>query len=134
MRESATPFRCGVPSPVGLLSRMQSTSLTRADDSYALGPVQPHFKKRMMVPAMATNEGDSREGFEGWIEHRIRKALENLPHPFERKLTQLRQRIEQIQKRMQHLSCRIEEPGSTRSEKLSDPEPRDRNEPLKPAL
>ncbi|MEW6439522.1 MAG: hypothetical protein AB1640_01185 [bacterium] len=77
---------------------------------------------------------ERREGLEKWIEQRIRKALENIPLPFEKKLAQLRERIEGIQKRCQLLSCRIERPvspsnGAARSEK--DPEA---SETMKPPV
>ena len=87
-------------------------------------------KKRMMVPAMPVDKGDSRDGLEAWIEHRIRKTLENLPHPFVRKLAHLRQRVEDIERRMRQLTCRIEEPVSARTGELSDPEQNSPKEPL----
>lgn len=88
------------------------------------------------MPAMRKTEKESRArgGFEGWIEQRIRAALENLPHPFERKVARLRKKAAEIQTRLQHLSWKIEEQVTSKRDDLTERMPENGDEPLKPAL
>ena len=51
---------------------------------------------------------DPREGFERWIDDRIRAALASLTVPLESRIKNLRKRVEKMQSRLQGLTALIE--------------------------
>jgi len=57
---------------------------------------------------MGTDEKESREGIERWMDERIRAALANLTHPFETRIRQLQRRVEALMDRFQKLAKRME--------------------------
>jgi hypothetical protein len=55
-----------------------------------------------------TQEKEPREGFEGWVDERIRSAIAGLAHPFEKRIVRLQRRVEELKERFQSLSLRME--------------------------
>ncbi len=60
---------------------------------------------------MISEEKEPREGIEGWIDERIRVALNSLTHPFEKRIAHLHVRMEKLHKRLHELSCHLDHPN-----------------------
>jgi len=56
----------------------------------------------------AMKEKEPREGFEGWVDERIRSAIGGLAYPLEKRIVRLRRRVEKLKERFQSLSLRME--------------------------
>lgn len=87
-------------------------------------------------PVMRSYEKDLREGLERWIEQTIRLAFQSLPHPCEKRVNRLRQRIEEIRLRLDLVARKIDERRALSKEELG-PEEDSRpsgEEPFKSAL
>jgi len=65
-----------------------------------------------------TEERKAREGFERWVDERIRSALSGLSLPLETRIRKLRSRVELLRERFQRLSHRMDpskpSPGACR--------------------
>lgn len=85
---------------------------------------------------MRSYEKDLREGLERWIEQTIRLALESLPHPCEKRVNRLRQRIEEIRLRLDMVARKIDQRRALSKEEPAPKEdsPPSGEERLKSAL
>jgi polyhydroxyalkanoate synthesis regulator phasin len=51
---------------------------------------------------------NERAGIEGWIDEQIQLALAGLAHPFEKRIARLRERIQDLQKRVREISAQVD--------------------------
>ena len=58
---------------------------------------------------MGKPDSDRKTGIEGWIDERIQLALAGLTHPFEKRISRLRERIQKLQARVRQISLEIGE-------------------------
>jgi hypothetical protein len=70
--------------------------------------------------AMTGPNKEIKEGLEQWIDERIRLAVSGLVHPFEKRIARLRQRVQDLQDRLHHVSHRMEKPLQKRGRKQGE--------------
>ena len=57
---------------------------------------------------MESEETEPRDGIDGWIDERIRVALNSLTYPFEKRIAHLRVRMDKLHQRLHELSCHLD--------------------------
>ena len=57
---------------------------------------------------MKKSDKDQKTSIEKWIDKRIQFALSGLTHPFEKRISRLRDRIQSMQQRVQRISDKID--------------------------